>query len=30
MTGLELPSGGCREVAADFKGEHLNLGLTNC
>lgn len=24
MTGLDLPSGGCREIAADFKGEHLN------
>jgi hypothetical protein len=24
MTGLNLPSGGCWEIAADFKGEHLN------
>src|SRR5581483_7768107 len=24
MTGLDLPSGGCWEIAGDFKGEHLN------
>jgi hypothetical protein len=24
MTGLNLPSGGCWEIAADFRGEHLN------
>jgi hypothetical protein len=24
MIGLDLPSAGCWEIAADFKGEHLN------
>lgn len=28
MTGLDLPSGGCWEIAADFKGEHLNYVIS--
>ena len=28
MTGLNLPSGGCWEIAADFKGEHLNYVIS--
>jgi len=28
MTGLDLPSGGCWEIAADFRGEHLNYVIS--
>jgi hypothetical protein len=28
MTGLDLPSGGCWEIAADFKGEYLNYVIS--
>jgi hypothetical protein len=28
MTGLDLPSGGCWEIAADFKGERLNYVIS--
>jgi hypothetical protein len=28
MTGLDLPSGGCWEIAADFKGEQLNYVIS--
>jgi hypothetical protein len=28
MTGLDLPSRGCWEIAADFKGEHLNYVIS--
>ncbi len=28
MIGLDLPSGGCWGIAADFKGEHLNYVIS--
>lgn len=28
MTGLDLPSGGCWEIAADFRGERLNYVIS--
>jgi hypothetical protein len=28
MTGLDLPSGGCWEIAADFSGEHLSYVIS--
>jgi len=28
MTGLDLPSAGCWEIAADFKGGHLNYVIS--
>jgi hypothetical protein len=28
MTGLDLPSGGCWEIAADFKGEHVSYVIS--
>jgi hypothetical protein len=28
MTGLDLPSGGCWEIAGDFKGEHLSYVIS--
>lgn len=28
LTGLDLPSGGCWEIAADFKGQHLDYVIS--
>jgi len=28
MTGLDLPSSGCWEIAADFIGEHLSYVIS--